>query len=126
MDGRLKEMDERIQNIESEIRDIKVQLENAAAIARNGRLSRMHQTINLIKVLIPGGYDNKFVWAAHPQAPKHMKNTCILGQRAKGIFEPSWDGKTNAQSMYFLIYMENASLLSTWQKLRLVGLILLL
>ena len=118
MDGRFKEVEkkmnerfdevkERLQNVdrhfdmqESEIRDVKVQLENTAAITRNGRLRRMHQPINLIKVLKPRGDPNKFVWASHPQVPRHMKNTYTLGQRAKGIFEPSWEGKPNEQSMY--------------------------
>lgn len=120
MDGRFKEMDGRFQKVdrrfdkqESEIRDVKVQLENAAAITRNGRLHRMHQPINLIKVLKPGGDPNKFVWTSHPQVPKHMKNIYTLGQRAKGIFEPSWDGKPNEQSMYCFIYMKNIFLLST-------------
>ncbi|KAI9808023.1 MAG: hypothetical protein M1827_007548 [Pycnora praestabilis] len=104
VDGSFKEVNERLQKVgrrfdmqESEIRDVKVQLENAAAITRNGRLRRMHQPINLIKVLKPGGDHSKFVWASHPQVPKHMKNTYTLGQRAKGIFEPSWDGKSNEQ-----------------------------
>lgn len=120
VDGRFKEVNKQFQKVdrrfdmqESEIRDVKVQLENAAAITRNGRLRRMHQPINLIKVLKPGGDHHKFVWASHPQVPKHMKNTYTLGQRAKGIFEPSWDGKPNGQSMYSFIYMENASLFST-------------
>ena len=109
MDGRFKEVDERFQKIdhrfdtqESEIRDVKIQLENAAAITRNGRLRRMHQPINLIKVLKPGSDHHKFVWASHPQVPKHMKNTYTLGQQAKGIFEPSLEGKSNQQSTYFL------------------------
>lgn len=112
MDGRFKEVDERLQKVdrrfdmqERGIRDVKVQLENAAAITRNGRLRRMHQPINLIKVLKPGSDHHKFVWASHPQVPKHMKNTYTLGQRAKGIFEPSWDGKSNEQSIYSFIYI---------------------
>ena len=102
MDGRFKEVDRRFDQQESEIRNIRVQLENAAAITRNGRLRRMHQPINLIKVLKPAGDPNKFVWASHPQVPKHIKNTYILGQRAKGVFEPSWEGKPNEQSMYLI------------------------
>ena len=119
VDGNFKMVNERFQKVdrrfdmqESEIRDVKVQLENAAAITRNGRLRRMHQPINLIKVLKPGGDHHKLVWASHPQVPKHMKNTYTLGQRAKGIFEPSWDGKSNEQSMYSFIYMLLCSLLS--------------
>ena len=106
MDERFKQVDERFEKVEKslhrqegEIRDVKVQLENAAAITRNGRLRRMHQPINLIKVLRPTGDPNNFVWTSHPQVPKHMKNTYILGQRAKGVFEPSWEGKPNQQSM---------------------------
>ena len=102
MDGRFEEVDRRFDQQESEIRDIRVQLENAAAITRNGRLRRMHQPINLIKVLKPAGSPNKFVWASHPQVPKHIKNAYILGQRAKGVFEPSWEGKPNEQSMYLI------------------------
>ena len=96
MDERFQEVDRHFDKQEGEIRDVKVQLENAAAITRNGRLRRMHQPINLIKVL------NNFVWTSHPQVPKHMKNTYILGQRAKGVFEPSWEGKPNQQSMYLM------------------------
>lgn len=108
VDGRFEEMnklfqkiDRRFDRLESEIRDIKVQIENAAAVTRNGRLRRMHQSINLIKVLKPGDKPNNFVWASHPRVPKHMKDTYILGQHAKGIFEPSWDGKPDKQSMHF-------------------------
>ena len=106
VDERFEKVDERFQEVHrrfdrqgSEIRDIKVQLENAAAITRNGRLRRMHQPINLIKVLKPADNPNEFVWTSHPQIPKHMKNIYILGQRAKGVFETGWDGKPNEQSM---------------------------
>lgn len=99
VDGRFKLVDERFNQVDEELRDVKAQLENAAAYTRNGRLRRMHQPINLIKVLKPGSDHRKFVWASHPQVPKHMKNTYTLGQRAKGIFEPSWDEKSNEQSM---------------------------
>ena len=99
MDERFQKVDRRFDKQEGEIRDVKVQLENAAAITRNGRLRRMHQSINLIKVLKPAVDPNNFVWTSHPQVPKHMKNTYILGQRAKGIFESSWEGKPNQQSM---------------------------
>ena len=102
VDERFKEIDRRFDKQDSEIRDIRVQLENAAAITRNGRLRRMHQPINLIKILKPAGGPNKFVWASHPQVPKHMKNIYLLGQRAKGVFEPSWEGKQNEQSMYLI------------------------
>jgi hypothetical protein len=109
MDGRFEEVEKRFQAVdrrfdkqENEIRDVKVQLENAAAITRNGRLRRMHQPINLIKVLKLTDEFNNFVWTSHPQVPKHMKNTYILGQRAKGVFEPSWEGKPNQQSMYLM------------------------
>ena len=109
MDGRFKQVDERFQNVdrrfdklESEIRDIKVQFENAAAITRNGRLRRMHQPLNLIKVLKPADNPNNSKWTSHPSVPKHMKNTYILGQRAKGLFEPSWEGKPFQQSMYLM------------------------
>ena len=68
MDGRFKEVNERLQKVgrrfdiqESEIRDVKAQLENAAVITRNGRLRRMHQPINIIKVLKPGGDHHKFI-----------------------------------------------------------------
>ena len=105
MDGRFEEVEKSFQKVdrrfdkqEGEIRAVKVQLENAAAITRNGRLRRMHQPINLIKLLKPAGDPNNFVWTSHPQVPKHMKNTYILGQRAKGVFEPSWEGKPNQQS----------------------------
>ena len=102
MDERFKQVDGRFDKQEVEIRDVKVQLENAAAITRNGRLRRMHQPINLIKVLKPAGDPNMFVWTSHPQVPKHMKNTFIMGQRAKGVFESSWEGKPNQQSMYLM------------------------
>jgi hypothetical protein len=109
MDGRFEEVDRRFQNVdrrfdkqESEIRDIKAQLENTAAVTRNGHLRRMHQPINLIKVLKLAGDPNRFVWASHPQVPKHMKDTYILGQRAKGIFEPSWEEKSTKQSTYLM------------------------
>ena len=97
---RFQKLDRRFDQQEGEIRDVKVQLENSAAITRNGRLRRMHQPINLIKVVKPTTDPDKFVWASHPQAPKHMKNIYILGQRAKGVFEPRWDGTPNEQSMY--------------------------
>lgn len=71
MGGRCVEVDRRFDKQESEIRDIKAQLENATAITKNGRLYRMHQPINLIKVLKPVGEPNKFVWTSHPQVPKH-------------------------------------------------------
>jgi tetrahydromethanopterin S-methyltransferase subunit G len=100
VDGRFAEIDRRFDKQEGEIRDIKAQLENATAITKNGRLHRMHQPINLIKVLKPVSVPNKFVWTSHPQVPKHIKNTYILGQQAKGIFEPSWEGKSNQQSTY--------------------------
>lgn len=102
MDGRFQEVDRRFDKQDSAFRDVKVQLENAAAITRNGRLRRMHQPINLIKVLKPADDLNKFVWTSHPQVPKHMKNTYILGQQAKGVFEPSWEGKPDQQSMYLI------------------------
>ncbi|KAL9022953.1 MAG: hypothetical protein Q9196_007453, partial [Gyalolechia fulgens] len=104
VDGRFQQVDERFQQVDrrfdmhdNEFRDIKAQLANMAAITRNERLRRMHQPINLIKVLKPSGDHHKFVWAAHPQVPKHMKGTYTLGQRAKGVFEPSWFGKSNEQ-----------------------------
>ena len=99
MDECFQKVDRRFDKQEGEIRDVKVQLENAAAITRNGRLRRMHQSINLIKVLKPADDPNNFAWTSHPQVPKHMKNTYILGQRAKGVFEPSWEGKPDQQSM---------------------------
>ena len=102
VDERFEKVDHRFDKVDSEFRDMKVQLENAAAITRNGRLRRMHQPINLIKVLKPAGDPNNFVWTSHPQVPKHMKNTYILGQQAKGIFGPSWQGKPNQQSMYLM------------------------
>ncbi|KAL9022993.1 MAG: hypothetical protein Q9196_007442, partial [Gyalolechia fulgens] len=104
VDERFQQVDERFQQVDrrfdmhdNEFRDIKAQLANMAAITRNERLRRMHQPINLIKVLKPSGDHHKFVWAAHPQVPKHMKGTYTLGQRAKGVFEPSWVGKSNEQ-----------------------------
>ncbi|KAL2040405.1 hypothetical protein N7G274_006848 [Stereocaulon virgatum] len=100
MDRRFEEVEKKIDKQEGEIRDIKVQVENAAAITRNGRLRRMHQPINLIKVLKPTADLNEFVWTSHPQVPKHIKNVYILGQRAKGIFEPSWDKTPNEQKPY--------------------------
>ena len=75
------------------------QFDNAAAITRNGRLRRMHQPISLIKVLKPSDEPHKFGWASHPQVPKHMKQIYTLGQRAKGVFEPSLDGKPNEMSV---------------------------
>lgn len=113
MDGWFQKVDRCFDELDSEIRDVKVHLENAAAITRNGRLRRMHQPINLIKVLKPGGDPNNFVWASHPQVPKHMKNTYTLGQQAKGIFEPSWDVKPSEESMCFFIYIQSISLRST-------------
>ena len=118
MDGRFEEVNKRFEEVEKrfqkvdhrfdkqdcQIRDIKVQLENAAAITRNGHLRRMHQPINLIKVLKPAGDLNSFMWTSHPQVPKHMKNTYILGQRAKGVFEPSWERKPNQQSTYLMTH----------------------
>ena len=110
MDGRFEEVDGRFQKQESEIQDVKAQLENlavqfenSAATTRNGRLRRMHQPINLIKVPKPTNDLYKFVWASHPQVPKHVKGVYILGQRAKGIFEPSLDRTPNEQSMYLKI-----------------------
>jgi len=102
MDRRFEEVDRRFEKVDRRFNDIHILLENTAAITRNGHLRRMHQPINLIKVLKPAGDPNKFVWASYPQVPKHMKNTYILGQRAKGIFEPSWEGKSSEQSMYLM------------------------
>ncbi len=99
MDRQFKQVDGRFEEVDRQFRDINALLENAAAITRNGHLRRMHQPINLIKVLKPTGDTNGFVWASHPEVPKHIKNTYILGQRAKGIFEPSWEGKPTEQSM---------------------------
>ena len=126
MDERFKEVDERfqkinhrfdmqqseLQDVKSKLQNVKVQLKNTAAITRNGRLQQMHQLINPIKVLKAGDDHYKLVWASHPQVPKHMKNTYYLGRRAKCVYEPSWDRKSHQQSMYFFIYMKNASLLS--------------
>lgn len=99
MDGRFKEMEKKMDRHESQIRDVKAELENAAAITQNQRISQMHQPINLIKVLKSTDDPSKFVWASHAQFPKHMKSIYILGQRAKGIFEPRWDGTPDEQSM---------------------------
>lgn len=99
VDRRFEQVDRRFDKQDSEIRDIKVQLENAAAITRNGRLRRMHQPLNLIRVLKPTGHLDKFVWASHPQVPKHTKDVYTLGQRAKGVFELGWEGKPREQSM---------------------------
>ena len=100
MDRRFQEVDRRFDQQEGAIRDLTVQVENAAAVTRNGRLRRLHQPINLIKLLKPTDDPNKFVWTSHPQVPKHMKNTYILGQQAKGVFDPSWEKKSNQQSTY--------------------------
>jgi len=97
---RFREVDRRFDKQDVAIRDVKVQLENAAAITRNGRLRRMHQPINLIRVLKPADDPDTFVWTSHPQVPKHLKNAYLLAQRAKGVFEPSWEGKSNLQSTY--------------------------
>ncbi|KAL8983069.1 MAG: hypothetical protein Q9177_005087 [Variospora cf. flavescens] len=97
VDRRFEQIDRRFDKQDDQIRDIKVQLENAAAFTRNGRLRRMHQPINLIKVLKLAGDRNNLVWTSHPQVPKHMKNTYILGQQAKGVFEPSWEAKPNQE-----------------------------
>jgi DNA repair exonuclease SbcCD ATPase subunit len=105
VDGRFAEVDHRFDKQESDIQDIKAQLENATAITRNGRLRRMHQPINLIKALKPVSDANKFVWTSHPQVPKHMKNIYFLGQQAKGIFEASWEGKIKQQSTYLIRYI---------------------
>ncbi|MCJ1473144.1 hypothetical protein MMC13_001795 [Lambiella insularis] len=90
-------MDQQFKQVDRRFNDIHVLLENTAAITRNGHLRRMHQPINLIKVLKPTSDPNRFVWDSHPQVPKHMKSTYNLGQRAKGIFEPSWEGKSTQQ-----------------------------
>ncbi len=100
MDGRFEEVNRRFEEVNERFRDVNVQLENAAAIVRNGRLRRMHQPINSIKVLKPADEPDTFVWTSHPQVPKHLKNTYLLARRAKGVFEPSWEGKSNLQSTY--------------------------
>lgn len=91
-EGLLEEVERNFRE-QKELRDIKVQVENAAAITRNSRIDRMHQPINLIKVL-----KNDGVWDSHPLMPKHINGIYILGQRAKGQFEPSWEGKPIKQS----------------------------
>lgn len=106
MDERFQKVDRRLDEQASEIREIRFQLENAASITRNGRLRRMHQPINLIKVLKPSSDRHKLVWDSHPQVPKHMKNAYSLGQRAKGEFDSRWDGTSNEKSMYSFICME--------------------
>ena len=79
MDERFKQVDERFDKQDGVIQGIQVQLENARAITRNGRLRRMHQPINLIKVLKPTRDPKKSVWTSHPKVPKHMKDTYSLG-----------------------------------------------
>ena len=102
MDKRFKYLNRCFDEQECSFRDLQVQLENAAAITMIGRLHRMHQPINFIKVKIlkDAGYPKIFEWAPHPQAPKNMKSTYILGQTAKGVFEPGWEEKSDLQSMY--------------------------
>ena len=108
MDRRFDQVDRRFDQVDRRFQDIQVQLDNAAALTKNGRLRRMHQPINLIKKLRPSAGDfNKLVWASHPQVPKHMRGLFALGQRAKGDFDPSWDGKSKGQSMCSLIHTKS-------------------
>ncbi len=97
-------MDEHFDNmiLDEKLEWISVQYKNHAAFFKNERLRMMLQPINPIKVPKPGDDPKKFVWTSHPQVPKHMKSTYILGQRAKGIFEPRWDGKSDEESKYFI------------------------
>jgi methyl-accepting chemotaxis protein len=104
-DEQFDKMDEHFDTMDDSFESMIARLDNAAAVTKDERLGMMYQ-----QDLKPSG-DPKFVWASHPQVPKHMKDAYILGQRAKGIFEPSWDGKSNEQSMYCFIYLENTSLL---------------
>ncbi|KAL8644825.1 MAG: hypothetical protein Q9210_007052 [Variospora velana] len=87
IDRRFEQIDRRFDKQDGEIRDVKVQLENAAAITRNGRLRRMHQPVNLIKVLKPAGDRNNFVWTSHPQVPKHMKKAQVKQKALQTISE---------------------------------------
>jgi low affinity Fe/Cu permease len=98
-------IDEQSDTIDDTFERMIVRLDNAAAVTKNERLRTMYQPIKVIKVLKPSGDPQQFVWTSHPQVPRHMKETYTLGQRAKGIFQPSWDGKSNEQSMYrFFVY----------------------
>lgn len=75
----------------------------------------MHQPINLIKVLKPAGH-NRFAWTSHPQVPKHLRNTYVLGQRAKGVFEPSWEKKSDEQSMLYSLFIMVVGLANAFLK----------
>ena len=65
---------------ECSFRDFRVQIENATVITIKCRLRRFHP-INLIKVQIlhDAEYSKTFEWASHPEGPKHMASTYILG-----------------------------------------------
>ncbi|WEW54672.1 hypothetical protein PRK78_000094 [Emydomyces testavorans] len=91
-------VDARFEQINDEIRAIRVELANSQAIYKNGRLHRLHQPINLIKMLKPVADSDKFVWVSHPQVPKHMKGLFYLGQQAKGEFPSDFPKEQKARA----------------------------
>ncbi|WEW56324.1 hypothetical protein PRK78_001767 [Emydomyces testavorans] len=98
IDKQFEKVDEQLFEVQSELRDVTIELANAKAITRNGRLRRMHQPINLIKVFRPIAGSNKFAWQSHPKVPKHMKGVFYLGQRAKGEFETKLSNAQKTQA----------------------------
>ncbi|EGC46847.1 conserved hypothetical protein [Histoplasma capsulatum var. duboisii H88] len=86
VDKRFQEVDKRFQEVEAKMdagfKRVEVMLENERAIRTNSTLRRMHQPINLVKVLKPTSPDTVH-WQSHPKFPKHMKGLYRLGQRAK-------------------------------------------
>ncbi|OAX84073.1 hypothetical protein ACJ72_01552 [Emergomyces africanus] len=86
MGEQFQDVDKRFQKVETKMdagfKRVEVMLENERAIRTNSTLRRMHQPINLVKVLKPTGPD-MVQWQSHPKFPKHMKGLYRLGQRAK-------------------------------------------
>ncbi|EGC47168.1 conserved hypothetical protein [Histoplasma capsulatum var. duboisii H88] len=86
VDKRFQDVDKRFQEVEAKMdagfKRVEVMLENERAIRTNSTLRRMHQPINLVKVLKPTGPDT-VQWQSHPRFPKHMKGLYRLGQLAK-------------------------------------------
>ncbi|OJD17654.1 hypothetical protein AJ78_02245 [Emergomyces pasteurianus Ep9510] len=85
VDKRFQDVDKRFQELEAKtdagFKRVEVMLENERAIRTNSTLRRMHQPINLVKVLKPTG-PNTVQWQSHPKFPKHMKGLYRLGQQA--------------------------------------------
>jgi len=95
----ITDMTQRLQiQITDMTQHLQVQTTNSSATHANGRLHRLHQPIKLIKMLKHDPITNQLAWRSHPGVPKNVKRLYDLGHYAQGIFGPSWDRRTAAES----------------------------